>query len=75
MESLLSQGMASDEYEIITVDDGSTDGGNLIARKFVNEHSNIRLIIQNNKGAGGARNTGMRQAKGDISCLWMLMIS
>ncbi len=64
MESLLSQGMASDEYEIITVDDGSTDGGNLIARKFVNEHSNIRLIIQNNKGAGGARNTGMRQAKG-----------
>lgn len=53
--------------EIILVDDGSTDGvsGDL-CDKIASEHpESIRVIHQKNKGLGGARNTGIENAKGE----------
>lgn len=52
-------------YEIIVVDDGSTDDTRKKVKKYVKKHPNkIRYIYQDNKGPSAARNTGIRNAKG-----------
>ncbi|AGA26783.1 glycosyltransferase family 2 protein [Singulisphaera acidiphila] len=51
------------EYEVIVVDDGSTDEGPVIVES-VND-PRIRLISQANSGPGSARNRGIQQAKGE----------
>ncbi|KEO72578.1 glycosyltransferase family 2 protein [Anditalea andensis] len=64
IESCLHQDIAKDTYEIIIVDDGSTDNSNQIASEYEDTYSNIRLIRQDNKGLSGARNTGLNHANG-----------
>jgi len=64
IQSALSQ--TYQDYEIIVVDDGSTDNTPLIAGRFV---KNIRYIRQDNQGLGGARNTGIRIANGHFVAL------
>ena len=49
------------DWRLIVVDDGSTDNGADIVRKF--EDSRIELIQQPNQGPGAARNTGISHAK------------
>lgn len=65
LKSLLNQNISKSDYEIILINDGSTDGGNKIAEKFKNEHDNISIYTQKNKGLGATRNIGMQLAKGD----------
>ena len=65
LQSLLNQDLSSSEYEIIIVDDGSTDSSCSIARNYTEKHVNIHLFRQKNKGAGGARNRGLEVTKGD----------
>lgn len=50
--------------EIIVVNDGSTDKNTLNYLKTIN-NSQIRIINQENKGLGGARNTGIENSTGD----------
>jgi glycosyltransferase involved in cell wall biosynthesis len=50
-------------FEIIVVDDGSTDDCKSVVGRF---SSQVRYIRQENQGLGGARNTGIRAAKGDF---------
>lgn len=57
LESLLNQSVPA--HEIIVVDDGSTDGGAEIAKKYP-----VILIQQKNAGLSAARNTGIRAATG-----------
>jgi glycosyltransferase involved in cell wall biosynthesis len=64
LDSLLNQDISMEDYEIIIVDDESTDGGLTIASSYAEKYNNIKLITQKNKGLGGARNTGIRNAKG-----------
>jgi glycosyltransferase involved in cell wall biosynthesis len=52
--------------EIILVDDGSTDNTLTVLSDFKeNSQSNVSIITQVNKGPGGARNTGLKVAKGE----------
>ena len=73
LESALAQ--TYENIEIIIVDDGSTDQGVNICRKFKDER--IRIIQQENRGLSGARNTGIRNANGeyiaflDADDLWL----
>jgi len=62
IESAIAQ--TWDNKEIIIVDDGSTDGSFDIAGKYT-IYRYIKVIRQTNKGASAARNTGLKEAKGD----------
>ena len=60
ISSVLSQDF--EDFELIVVDDGSTDGGPAVARAF--QDPRLRLVSQENRGLAGARNSGIREAKG-----------
>lgn len=64
IESILDQTFT--EFELIIVNDGSTDGSKDICEQYAAKDSRITLINQQNKGLGGARNTGIRIAKSEI---------
>lgn len=54
------------EVEIVCIDDGSTDCTVHIVKEFICKHSNIKLIEQEHKGVGVARNIGIAQALGEF---------
>ena len=65
LDSLLAQDLPQNEYEIIVVNDGSTDNSADIAQQYADGYANISLVNQANQGLSGARNTGIKCAKGD----------
>lgn len=66
----VNEAINSDEFEVLVVNDGSTDGSQLIVEKLVQEFNNIVLINKINGGQSTARNVGFKMAKGDyIFCL------
>lgn len=54
-----------DDYEVIVVDDGSTDTTSDIALAYGQANARIKLIRQANAGQGAARNAGMAAASGE----------
>ena len=63
LNSLINQTLQ--DIEIICVNDGSTDKSADIIKKFANKDTRFKLINQENKKQGAARNTGMKIAKGE----------
>jgi glycosyltransferase involved in cell wall biosynthesis len=53
------------DYEVLVVDDGSTDAGPNIVQAIANQDACIRLIRQANSGVSAARNAGISAAIGD----------
>ncbi|MCK0159305.1 glycosyltransferase family 2 protein [Allomuricauda sp. F6463D] len=65
LKSLFNQDLPSNEYEIIVVDDGSTDDSFTIVQRFAEKYSNIKLLRQQNIGPSAATNKGLELASGD----------
>jgi glycosyltransferase involved in cell wall biosynthesis len=60
LDSVLAQ--TFEDYEVVVVDDGSPDDvAELVARSY----PQVRLVRQENRGLAGARNTGIKEAKGE----------
>ena len=64
LDSLLKQDLSPDEYEILVVNDGSTDHTWNILQEYAQRCSNIRAFSTGNKGVSEARNHACAQAAG-----------
>ena len=62
LDSVLSQSFS--DFELILVDDGSTDGSREICARRQKDDLRVRVFSQKNAGAGPARNAGISLAKG-----------
>lgn len=67
IDSVLQQDFQ--DFELILVDDGSTDGTSKICDKYAKENPQITVIHQANSGLSGARNTGIERASGEYLIL------
>lgn len=65
IKSILTQNLVEKEFEIIIVNDGSTDQSLKIAEELAKNIVNIIVYSHENKGLGGARNTGIENAVGE----------
>lgn len=64
LRSISNIDLTEEDYEIVVVDDGSSDNGSIICKKYRETHSNLHLFQQKNAGASSARNKGLDLAKG-----------
>ena len=62
--------VGSDFYEILVIDDGSTDNSRALIRRCIQDKGNVRLISQDNQGLSVARNNGVKEAKGEY--IWFV---
>lgn len=70
LRSLLNQNIAQDLYEIICVNDGSTDNSKEICVEYLEQNNNIHYFEQSNKGLSSARNLGISKSNGDY--IWFV---
>ena len=64
IDSILSQNLKS--YEIIIINDGSTDNSEGIIYEYMKKYQFINYFKQSNSGQGAARNVGIDRAKGNF---------
>lgn len=65
VESVYEQGLPLNEFEVILVNNASTDNSLDVCRKLKASHSNVVLIHTDIPGVSNARNLGMQQAQGE----------
>ena len=63
VESVLCQ--SYDNYEVLLIDDGSTDGSGEECDKYKKIYSQIKVIHKKNEGVSAARNTGVEKSEGE----------
>lgn len=66
IKSIISQ--TFDEFELILVNDGSTDDSLTVCRRYADKDSRVIVIDKPNGGASSARNAGIDRSKGDYIC-------
>lgn len=63
LDSIANAGLSDEEYEVIIVNDGSTDNGPELCSQY--KRGEVLLFHQQNSGQATARNLGLSKAKGD----------
>ena len=63
VRSILNQ-QFSEPFEVLLVDDGATDGCDVLCDELAAQDKRIRVFHQENQGLSGARNTGIDAARG-----------
>lgn len=70
IESCEKQDIRKDDYEIVAVNDGSTDNSLSILTNLAREYGNITVVSQANAGLSAARNAGLKVARGKY--IWFI---
>ena len=65
LDSIYRQGLSDKDFEVIVVNDGSTDNSMKAIEEIQGHHDNIQIIHQNHVGPSVCRNAGMEMANGD----------
>jgi len=63
IESILSQTFR--DFELLIVDDGSTDGSRAVMERYARQDARIRILCQANRGVSAAGNRGLAEARGE----------
>lgn len=63
LDSILAQ--ASDDFEILLIDDGSTDFSGKLCDEYASRYNNIYVFHEKNRGVSAARNKGIERAQGE----------
>ncbi len=64
LNSIFSQNVDESLYEVIVIDDGSTDNTLELLNREAKKHGNLHVITQENQGPSVARNNGIELSKG-----------
>lgn len=70
LDSILDGNDSSDSFEVIVVNDGSTDHSMDVVRGYEKKYGNIVVVNQNNQGLSSARMNGLHHASGDF--VWFI---
>lgn len=70
LDSLLDQGVSYDSYEVILINDGSTDGSAAILDDYAERYPNLRVVHKENGGVSTARNIALDMAQGEY--IWFI---
>ena len=70
LKSIEQQNVDRRQYEVIIVNDGTPDDSMEIATSIIERMENSLVIYQDNQGLSAARNTGLKNAKGDY--IWFV---
>lgn len=71
LDSIYALSMKAEQFEVLCVDDCSQDGSCAIIEEYQKRYANLRLFLhKENLRQGGARNTGIREAKGEY-CMFV----
>lgn len=65
LNSIYSQQLDDELFEVIAVDDGSPDNSIGVVSKYMNLHSNLHILNKENGGVSSARNEGIKIANGE----------
>lgn len=63
LESIINQSFS--DYEVILVDDGSTDKSRSIIKTYEKKFNKVKILYQSNKGVSEARNLALKHAMGE----------
>jgi glycosyltransferase involved in cell wall biosynthesis len=66
LAALRSQDLATESFEVLVVDDGSSDSTPELLKKWAGEWSSLKVLSQKNSGQGVARNKALKQARGQV---------
>lgn len=64
LEDLCAQTADPERYEVLVVDNGSSDDTAQVARRMAREHGNVRYVLEERTGLSHARNRAWREARG-----------
>lgn len=65
LDSILNSDLPKDEYEVVIINDGSTDNSPSIAQEYVKTNEHFTYLTQDNQGQSTARNYGIRSCRGE----------
>ncbi|MDY0090036.1 MAG: glycosyltransferase [Flavobacteriaceae bacterium] len=65
LDSIVNQNIDFSEVELIIINDGSTDGGEIILEKYAEKYPFIKVYHQENQGSASAKNLGLSKIKGE----------
>lgn len=74
LQTVCEQTLARTAYEVIVVDNRSTDDTSLVCYIFAMRYPNVRVYFEEKQGFSYARNRSWQEAKGDYVISWLVLI-